>query len=399
VNTRSLSRAGLTLVLLVVAGAGVAAATPDRPVEAALQDAIDRMAAGDQKIPGVELTVYSPRLHIDWSGASGHSAIGGAQRLESDQPFRIASVTKSFVSAVILRLAEQDRLAVSDPIENYISADTAALLRSGGYDPKAILIQHLMTHRSGLVDHTDSPVFNERMTSGGQYHWTRREQVALAMTLKGPLNPPGGAFHYSDTGYVILGEIVERVAGRPLAQAVREQLSFKRLGLNTTWFEGQEPEPRNHMPRAHQYFAAEPDVDATDFDPSFDLYGGGGLVSTTQDLARFFRALLRGEIFAQPQTLAAGLAVPGPKLGDPAQPPVPAYAPLMATMAVGRHVCWGKGGFWGTVAIYCPDIDVAIAVTANRGPSGTTAKVVAEVAVELDAALSRSPTQPQRSER
>lgn len=378
------------LMLAMLAVAGPVNAKSDPSIEAALQGVIDRATAGDPSIPGVQIAVYSPRLHLDWSGASGHVALGGGERLLPDQPFRLASVTKAFTAAVILRLAEQNRLALTDPIEHYVSEDTAKLLRSGGYDPAAISVQHLMTHRSGLVDHTNSPAFLESLTAK-PHHWTAREQVALAMTLKGPLNDPGAAYHYSDTGYVLLGEIVERATGRSLARATREQLKFQRLGLATTWWEGQEPEPKKHKPRAHQYVAAG-DVDATALDPSFDLYGGGGLVSTTHDLTRFFRAVIRGEIFDQPQTLAAGLAVPVARPGDPPQAPVPAYAPLMPTVRVGQHVCWGKTGFWGSVGIYCPDMDVAIAVTVNRGPSPTRDKIVAEVAEVLDAAQARSKT-------
>src|SRR5206468_13081783 len=97
----------------------------------------------------------------------------------------------------------------------------------------------------------------------------------------------GTDFHYSDTGYVLLGEILERQTGHSLAGAYRSLLGLDRLGLLHTYLETLEPTPAQATPRAHQYLGT---TDTAGFDPSFDLYGGGGLVSTVNDLTRFYRA-------------------------------------------------------------------------------------------------------------
>ena len=96
-------------------------------------------------------------------------------------------------------------------------------------------------------------------------------------------------------------------------------------------------------------------------DRSFDLYGGGGLDSTTADLNRFFRALLTGRLFNRPSTLAASLLPT-----DPKGPPRHQRAYLLATVPFGAHTCWGHLGYWGTTALYCPDIDVAVATTIDQ---------------------------------
>jgi len=113
----------------------------------------------------------------------------------------------------------------------------------------------------------------------GHHHWTRDEQIALATTVGPPWGMPRHAYHYSDTGYITLGEIIERVTGHTLAQAFHDGLDYRRIGLVSTWFESLEPVPDRALGRAHQYMDVD-DIDATDFDPSFDLFGGGGLVST-----------------------------------------------------------------------------------------------------------------------
>src|SRR5262249_11360147 len=126
-------------------------------------------------------------------------------------------------------------------------------------------------------------------------------QVRWAMTHGHPLAAPGAEFHYSDTGYVLLARIVEAVTGQRQAVAYRRLLNYRQLGLTATRFETLEPAPRSAPPPPHQFPenpAAGHGIDPHSAGPSFDLYGGGGLGSSTADLNRFFRALLSGEIIS-----------------------------------------------------------------------------------------------------
>jgi D-alanyl-D-alanine carboxypeptidase len=132
-----------------------------------------------------------------------------------------------------------------------------------------------------------------------------------------------------------------------------------RLGLQSTYFETMEETPPGALPLAHQYMGA---TDTSGFDPSFDLYGGGGLISTTADLDRFFRALLQGRIFKHRSTLAAALMTVN------AQHDVHdhLHANLLTTWHFGKRVCWAHLGFWGSETLYCPDADVAVSFTLNQ---------------------------------
>lgn len=358
-----------------------AATVPRAPSAESLQALIDRAANDDPKLTGVLLAVYSPSHGLDWQGASGYFALGNTLRLQPAQPFRLASVTKVYTAATVLRLVEQGLLALTDPINTRVSGDTAALLRDGGYDPALIQISHLMSHTSGLVDHGATKAFFEQIVADGQHHWTRHEQIALAMANGPPRGAPGLAYHYSDTGYVILGEIIERATGHSLARAFRDELKFGRLGLDSTWFESLEPQPQRALSRAHQYLDVG-DVDITNFDPSFDLYGGGGLVSTTRDLTRFFRALILGELFTQRPTLAAAFTVPDVARGERDA----SYALMLPTLAFGPHLCWGKAGAWGSIGLYCPDIDLSVGLSVNRSRSKTPTQLLENLAKLIDAA-------------
>jgi D-alanyl-D-alanine carboxypeptidase len=370
-------RIGCVAVLLgLVSGAAVAADT--RP-GAELQALLERIVAEDSAVPGAGLSVIAPRDHLEWSGAAGRVAFGGPP-LAASHSFRVASVTKVFVATGVLRLVEQRRIALVAPVSRYLDPANVQRLRGGGYDPDAILVRHLLEHTSGLSDHSTTTEYTKRVLAEPRHRWTRAEQVEILVATGRPLSAPGEEYHYSDTGYVLLGEIVERVTGKSLPQAVRELDRFERLGIRHSYFETLEPVPPGEPDRAHQYLET---LDTTEFDPSFDLYGGGGIVSTTSDLARFYRALLRGEVFDHPQTMAIALATPAVRHADGEIP----HAPLLALVPLGSHSCWGHGGFFGALVVYCPDIDVAVAATVNVHPANkyaTLRRLVREAVEVLD---------------
>src|SRR3954469_13462792 len=342
--------------VLALAASAAAAAAPT-PIAARLAEATDAFAAAHPTYPGVALAVVSPRLQ--WTGSAGHPALGSHARLDPGAGFRIASVAKTFTAAAILRLAEDGRLGLDDPIAQRLAPATVALLRSGGYDPQAIHVRHLLMHTSGLYDYASDPKFVEYVLTHGRHRWTRAEQVRFAMTHGKPYAPPGKAFHYADTGYVLLGEIVERATGRPLGSAFRRLLGFEKLGLTRTYLESLEPRPQAARPRAHQYYQR---IDATGFDPSFDLYGGGGLGSTVGDLARFYRVLLHGQVFEKLATLRTMLGKPNSRrVADLGMG-------IFSNRIGGRggEDCWAHSGFWGTTVMHCPASDVTVALTVDQ---------------------------------
>ncbi len=171
------------------------------------------------------------------------------------------------------------------------------MLDGDGYDTGAMTIRHLLTHTSGLFDHTGPDRYVEAIMADPMHRWTRAEQLRGAVEWGDPHGGPGEFYTYCDTGYVLLGGVIEYVSGQPMAVAVRELLDFEGLGLDSTWWETLEPRPTGVRDRAHQFLG---DLDTADFDPSYDLYGGGGIVSTVGDLARFYRALFTGGVFADP---------------------------------------------------------------------------------------------------
>jgi len=317
------------------------------------------------------LRVDAPTVGLAWAKAAGLSSHTAGDRLRPDQPMRVASNTKTFVAAAILLLSEDGALTLNTSIAALIRPSSVATLIRGGYDPHRITVRMLLQHTSGLFDFASTPSYVGRIMSAPNHRWTRAEQMELAMTSGAPFGEPGAVYRYSDTGYLLLGEILETATRRPMPSAVRTLLSFSTRGLGHTWFESLEPVPAGSLERAHQYIDS---VDTYTFDPSMDLWGGGGLVSTLHDLSQFYRMLLRGEIFRQrttlstmlrasPQSLAAGRDV---------------YGMGIARLEYDGLVCYGHGGYWGTLVRHCPSIDLTVsAAITNTSGAETLVAIVA----------------------
>jgi len=343
-----------------VAPVGQVAGSPPAPLATRLEAALTTFARAHPAFPGVALAVRTPRL--TWSGAAGLADRAGRTKLTAAAGFRIASVTKTFTAAAILRLVEEGKLGLDDPIARHLDAATVALLRGGGYDVDAIRVRHVLQHTSGLYDYAENQAYQSFVVSHPRHRWSRLEQVRFAVTHGKPLFPPGTDFHYSDTGYILLGEMLERVTGQGLGAAYRSLLHFDRLGLGQTYLETLEPKPPHAAPRAHQYLGG---IDTAGFDPSFDLYGGGGLVSTVGDLDRFYRALLTGQVYEKPATLRTMLGKPQPmRPGD--------LGMGIFGESIGKESCWHHDGFWGTTVLHCPSAGVTIAITVNQAENADT---------------------------
>src|SRR3954453_16379726 len=355
-RSRTTLAAAISLAtVLAAASAARTAAIPTKvPLSTRLERTLKQFADAHPAFPGVALAVRAPGF--SWSGAAGDADRTTRKPLTPRAPFRIASVTKTFTAAAILRLVEDGKLGLDDAVATHLSSSTVALLRRGGYDVGAIHVKNLLQHTSGLNDYADKPAYQTSVVGHPHHRWSRAEQLHFAMTHGKPLFPPGTSFRYSDTDYILLGEILERRTGHGLATAFRALIGFKRLGLTHTYLETLEPRPTGAEQRAHQYLGT---TDTTAFDPSFDLYGGGGLVSTVDDLARFYGALFDGRVYTKAATLRTMLGKPDSR--RPSDLGMGIFAE-----SVGRATCWHHDGFWGTTVLDCPRAGVTIAITVNQ---------------------------------
>ena len=308
---RSCGRGGAAGLCAVLAIAGCSddgegAATTEADVDTVIttteswEALVADVAAESPGVPGVAVAVIAPG--VDVAVAAGTAGDDGSS-LTPDHPFRISSNTKTFTAAAVLRLVEEGTIGLDDSLaalvdEGLLDPTLVELLAGDGYDVGAIIVQHLLGHTSGLYDYAADVDYQTFVLGAPDQHWERADQVAFAIEHGNPLGQPGEVYAYSDTGYVLLGNILERATDGTLGAALRGLLGFAELGVDSTWLETVEPPPAGVPERAQQFYETQ---DMSVADPSFDLYGGGGLVSTVADLASFARALLRGEVFDDPR--------------------------------------------------------------------------------------------------
>jgi D-alanyl-D-alanine carboxypeptidase len=351
--------AGAIIASNHAASAQPGTAVPAQEAAAQLRQALVDEMAGSPSLPGELLHVHAPAQGLDVTLAVGVFDRESGRPLEPHHGFRVASVTKTFVAAAILRLHEQGRIGLDDPIARYLSAEYTDVLRGDGYAVDSITVRHILTHTSGINDYAADERYYAAVLGNPTHRWTRMEQVRAAMEWGQPRFAPGAGYHYSDTGYILLGAMLERLTRQPLAQALRAVLSYERLGLDETYLESLEPPPAGAAELSHPYFGEQ---DGFGIDASVDLYGGGGLVSSAEDLARFYRALLRGQVFERPATLQTMLTVPPTNAGRPGG----AYAMGVQRRVIGAEECWGHTGFWGTAVYHCAGPDVTIVRHINQ---------------------------------
>lgn len=328
--------------------------------------------------PGAMVHVESHEKKISWNGVAGVSEKNTDEKILPNQTFRIASVTKTFVACTILRLFEEGKLKLDDAIGSYISEKHNQLLKRGGYDTDKITIRHLLTHSGGLFDHTRAPVYFETIFKDSSFKWTRTRQLEIAVQHGKPVGEPGKQFSYSDTGYILLGEIIERLLGTTLNEGIVRMLRLKKLGIVHTFIEG---EPNTAGKRIHQYYNG---TDTYHFDPSVDLFGGGGLLSTTTDLARFFLHLFSNKVFRKPSTLKLML-----EKVNYDKPQAMDYRMGIYVIKINDMEAYTHTGFWGTQVVYVPTLKTAIAANYSQiwKTKGTpAAPVITKIVTELASA-------------
>jgi len=349
---------------------------PDQ-VDATFQLLLEEAIEGSfGSISGISMSIISPKLEKNWAGVEGFDSTTKDKELNIDQPFRIASITKTFVAVAILRLHEIGTLSIEDPISKHILPTSKQILIDGSYDPDAIKIKHCLNHSSGLFDYAmGNRKFIDKAKSEPKKRWTRQEQLEWAMESGEKVGEPGGQYSYGDTGYILLGEIIEQFFEKDLAQGLRTLLKFNELQLDRTWLETLEPEPENMPAPVHRYFGRD---DVTLWDPSTDLYGGGGLMSTSPNLAQFFHALFNHQIYDKKETLELMLtknAFTG-NYDSAEDKRFKDYRYGVWNVNVYDEKAYIHNGLWGSQLIHIPAYNTTIATNFTKGKSDRLLKKV-----------------------
>lgn len=322
-------------------------------LEQKFQLVLDSFYQAEPEAVGIMIHVEAPDKNISWTSAVGVSDKNENDKINQHQPALIASNTKTYVSTAILKLVENKKLKLEQPIKKIIKRKTRKKLKRDGYQLDKIQIKHLLSHTSGIADYVDDDYF-KWVNDKPNYQWTRDEQIQRTVDIGKPLSTPGTQYKYGDINYLLLTEIIERKTKKPFYLAIRKLIDYKSHGLNSTWFINLEEKPGNTQPLVHQYWAKK-NWDSYDLNPSWDLYGGGGLASTTKDLALFFQNLFEGKIIQDKNLLESMHAFVLPKEDS-------RYCLGIQQLSFKGLAAYYHGGFWGTDAMHIPALNTTITV-------------------------------------
>lgn len=278
----------LSIALLVACSADTVPPGPDDPwrdvepgLAARFQTALEN-ARAEQDLPGLAMAVAYRDQRQLWVSATGSSRLATEAAWRPSDESRIGSVTKTFTAAIVMALADEGLLSLDDTIETHVP---------GWYEGPTL--RQLLAHTSGIASYNYIGGFDMSRA------WTPDELVQWAFDREPALRfAPGTAWEYSNTNYVLLGMVIERVTGMSYADVLRlrvfEPLSLDmRLALSG-----------DDSPALVRCYEGSPPVDSsTTHDPSYG-WAAGAIVGTPSDLARWIVALYGGEIVSRPSLVA-----------------------------------------------------------------------------------------------
>ncbi len=354
-RTARVALACTTLLLL----ASRAPAAPPPATVAQIDAIVTRAFAADQ--PGAAVIVVKDG-QVVYRKAVGMASLELGVPLQPDMVFRLGSITKQFTAAAVMLLVEQGKIGLKDPIDKYLP----------GYPTQGhvITIEHLLTHTSGIQSYTDIPGWmTGRITSDMSV------QDLVDAFKKEPMQfAPGAQYRYNNSGYVLLGAIVEKVSGKTYEAFVADSI-FKPLGMTSTYYGSNEPIIRK---RAQGYTGPADKPANARYLSMTQPYAAGSLVSTVDDLARWDAALYTEALLKKPTLEQMWTAF---TLNDGKRTTY-GYGWGVSTLRGRRSIDHGGGipGF-STFALRVPEDKVYVAVLCNSdNPKSSPSYVARRVA-------------------
>lgn len=254
---------------------------------------LDQAAAAGFKeaaAPGAIVGVRSPQG--TWIKAYGDSDPVKKVPMTADMHVRIGSVTKPFTGTLLMQLVEQGKVSLDDPISKYVS---------GVPNGDTVTLKLLGIMRSGVASYSRNEDFVTKLFTNPEGVYTVDQLLQYGYALS-PAFAPGADFEYSNTNTLLLGQVVEKVTGKTLQEAYQSMI-FDPLKLSKTSAPGSNPAMPSPFSRGYtlQGVSGRTPADATNYNPSW-AGAAGEIVSTTDDMLTFTRALGTGQGLLKPAT-------------------------------------------------------------------------------------------------
>ncbi|MFJ9742158.1 serine hydrolase domain-containing protein [Streptomyces sp. NPDC101166] len=261
-------------------GGDVRALTAD--VQEQIDQAVQRVLK-ETGTPGVSVGIWTPDRG-EYVKSFGVADKDTGQKMTPDLYMRIGSETKTFTVTALLQLVDQGRIGLDDTIGKYIA---------GVPNGDEITLRQLAGMRSGLYNYSEDPDFFKALTSDPRRPFT--PQQLLDYSFKHPvLFPPGEKFYYCNTNLILLGLVVEKMSGRPLAEYIQERV-LDPVGLKHSLFPTGNEFPSPHAQGYTNQTATGKVENSTDWDPSWG-WAAGAMISDLDDLRVWARTVATGEL-------------------------------------------------------------------------------------------------------
>jgi D-alanyl-D-alanine carboxypeptidase len=283
-----------------------------------------------------------------------------------DRPFHVASIGKLFTSVLIFQLIENKQLSLDSPIDKILGKEILKdLFVFNGIDHSTkVTVKHLLAHTSGIEDYFESKEKNTKavlqdITIHPDTFWTPEDLLNFTRQNQKAVGAPGDTFHYSDTGYILLGLALEKIYKKSFERIISDKI-FQPLSMKNSYMHlRSSPMQKSKLPLSTMMLG---DINVTDFKSISCDWAGGGIISTTEDLLIFQKALVQGKLIPIP-TLESMRGTNEFMDGI-------LYGYGMMTIDFGKMsvlipstpYLYGHSGILGTLLFYSPDYDTHIII-------------------------------------
>jgi len=328
-----------------------------------LKTVLDALEKGG--IPGAVVGIWAPDQGT-WVEAFGQANLAEHQSMTVDHKFRGGSITKTATATIVLQLAGDGVIDLDQNIETYDKKYDLKIPNA-----KEITIHQLLNHTSGLFSYTDDPALEAVSYANLLLYWTPQELIKYAVSHRDTA-PPGKEFHYSNTGYALLGLIIEEETKHRLDEEVDRRI-IQKLGLKHTSFPTL---PNTTEPHANGYMSnadllrlsfnlrgnktAEL-VDVTAFNPSW-AWAAGAMISSVNDLKIYAKALGTGSLVGKKMQAEQMKMIPVAPGSD-----------MKYGLGLAEYKGWlghrGEVPGYDVSMYYSPELDATFVVALNRIPN------------------------------
>lgn len=327
-------------------------------------------------VSALSMSIITPKQEQILSFISGETKKKNGSKLTSNNLFQIGSDTKSFTTAMLMKLQSEGKVSINDPLGKYLPQ-----YKKWG----DIKISYLLHNNSGIPNYTEAKAFQKTIDDTPKKQWTDKELISFAYK-KPAMFKPGNGWHYCNTNFILAGMIIEKVTGKKLGTLFNENfLNGSNLNLKDTFYTPHQYDSSIEKRMVHGYDDEGKDITNTNLSWAS---AAGAMVSNSNDLVRWTYLLSNGKVIPK-QQFDQMLKTVSPETGKPNTTADNAgYGMAIGFRKNKAGLWWGHEGEtlgYHAIFAYYPKSDIYIAVTTNGLKNTNLQELIEQVALTLEA--------------